>query len=62
MPVLVITGQRDGTPGFDRLAFILATVEPVATNVRGTDIPGAAHWLAEEQPQRLAALLLDFFR
>jgi hypothetical protein len=29
--------------------------------VRGTLIPRCKHWIAEEQPQRLAAVLLDFF-
>jgi pimeloyl-ACP methyl ester carboxylesterase len=54
MPTLGIDGEQDG-----RLS--TATLAQVAGNVRGTLIPRCKHWIAEEQPKRLAAVLLDFF-
>jgi len=38
-----------------------ATMEKVATNVSGAIIESSGHYPAEEQPERLASVLLDFF-
>ena len=54
MPVLAIGGARSAGEG-PRLS-----MQQVAQQVRGVVIQGAGHWLVEEQPQTLSALLLDF--
>ena len=38
-----------------------ATMEKVATNVSGATIESSGHYPAEEQPERLASVLLAFF-
>jgi pimeloyl-ACP methyl ester carboxylesterase len=60
MPVLVVTGQRDQTAGLDRLEFLAGPVRAVATDVTAVDIPGAGHWLSEEQPAALTEQILRF--
>ncbi len=54
MPTLGIDGEQDG-----RLS--TATLAQVASDVRGALIPDCKHWVAEEQPARLAEILLEFF-
>ncbi|WP_407690770.1 alpha/beta fold hydrolase [Saccharothrix syringae] len=54
VPALVLTaqGQRDA---------VLATVAPrLAAVVRAVDVPGAGHWLVEENPGFVTAELLGF--
>lgn len=55
MPVLALGGEISFAGGVQK------SLEQVATNVRGGVIPGCAHWVAEEQPERLLAELFDFF-
>lgn len=47
-------GQAGGPTPLDSLA-------QVASDVRGEVVAESGHCIAEEQPDRLAALLLDFF-
>jgi pimeloyl-ACP methyl ester carboxylesterase len=54
MPTLGIDGEQDG-----RLS--TATLAQIATDVRGVLIPNCKHWIAEEQPEPLARILLSFF-
>lgn len=54
MPTLGIDGEQDG-----RLS--TATLAQVAADVRGVLVPDCKHWVAEEQPERLATILLHFF-
>jgi pimeloyl-ACP methyl ester carboxylesterase len=54
MPVLAIGGEKSfGT--------MMATVaQAAASNVTGAVIPGAGHWLMEEQPQATVTVIADF--
>jgi pimeloyl-ACP methyl ester carboxylesterase len=55
MPVLALSGEYAGNYSpFESMA-------QLATNVRGTLIPGCGHYLAEEKPAETAAALIDFF-
>jgi pimeloyl-ACP methyl ester carboxylesterase len=54
MPTLGIDGEQDA-----RLS--TSTLAQIASDVRGVLIPDCKHWIAEEQPAKLAAVLLDFF-
>ena len=56
MPVLAIGGEKSfGTT--------MATVaKAAASNVQGVVIPGAGHWLMEEQPQASVSAIVDFLR
>ena len=57
MPVLAIGGGG----GRGRGAEPEQSLRRVATNVRGEIIGACGHWVPEEQPERLARLLLTFF-
>ena len=54
MPVLALGGAMSFGIGVKK------SLEQVATNVRGGVIDGCAHWVAEEQPERLLGELLPF--
>ena len=54
MPVLAVGGAR-GAAGH-----VQESMEQVATDVRGVVLPGAGHWLTDEQPDAVADLLLEF--
>lgn len=54
MPTLGIDGEQDG-----RLS--TSTLAQIAVDVRGALIPECKHWVAEEQPEHLAKILLKFF-
>ncbi|MDT6985393.1 alpha/beta fold hydrolase [Streptomyces lusitanus] len=56
MPVLGIGGADSWGPA------VADSLKGVATNVRGTVIPDAGHWLAEQAPDALLATLTDFLR
>ena len=55
MPVLALGGEISFGAG------VQASLEHVANNVEGGVIPGCAHWIAEEQPERLLEALFGFF-
>ncbi|MDB6060186.1 MAG: alpha/beta hydrolase [Verrucomicrobiaceae bacterium] len=56
MPVLAIGGEKSFGP-------MMATVaQAAATNVKGAVIPGAGHWLMEEQPAATVSVIVDFLR
>ena len=57
MPVLAIGGAG----GRGRASEPEQSLRRVATNVRGEIIDACGHWIPEEQPERLAQLLLGFF-
>jgi pimeloyl-ACP methyl ester carboxylesterase len=56
MPVLAVGGEKSfGTT--------MATVTQfAATNVTGAVIPGAGHWLMEEQPEATVKVIADFLQ
>lgn len=54
MPVLALGGAMSFGRGVE------ASLRQVATDVRGGVIEGCAHWIAEEQPERLLEVLLPF--
>ncbi len=56
MPVLALGGAE----GMGRGELCRDSLERVATDVRGGSVAGAGHWLAEEAPERLLEMLLDF--
>jgi pimeloyl-ACP methyl ester carboxylesterase len=55
MPVMAIGGDK----GFGDWAF--KAMQQVATNVQKAIIPDCGHFIAEEQPEKLAEVLLTFF-
>lgn len=55
IPVLGIGGAMSAGP------YVKQLFQPVATNVSGAVIPQAGHWLGDENPQALIALLAEFF-
>jgi pimeloyl-ACP methyl ester carboxylesterase len=55
MPVLAVGGERSAG------AWVAQLFAPVAGDVRGAVVERAGHWLADENPTGLAAVLLDFF-
>lgn len=54
VPTLGIDGEQDGH-------LSTATLAQIASDVRGVLIPECKHWVAEEQPELLAEILLTFF-
>ena len=55
MPVLALGGEISFGAG------VKTSLERVANHVEGGVIPGCAHWIAEEQPERLLEALFSFF-
>ena len=55
MPVLAVRADQGSMPD------LVAQLQKIATNVRGTAIEACGHYLAEEQPEALARELLGFF-
>jgi pimeloyl-ACP methyl ester carboxylesterase len=55
MPVLALGGESSGGPTMVPMA------RTIAEDVRGGSIPGAGHWMVEEQPELLLQELLAFF-
>jgi pimeloyl-ACP methyl ester carboxylesterase len=55
MPVLAVGGERSAG------ACVAELFRPVAEDVTGAVVERAGHWLADENPDGLAAVLLDFF-
>jgi pimeloyl-ACP methyl ester carboxylesterase len=54
MPFLVLTGEKaSGT-------FLIDQVKLVATNVTGTVVNGAGHWLMEEAPKVVIPAIVEF--
>jgi pimeloyl-ACP methyl ester carboxylesterase len=56
MPVLAI-GGRYSTGGE-----VARVMETVAVNVQSSIFERSGHWIAEEQPDDLLALLMEFFK
>lgn len=54
MPVLAVRADQGSMPD------LVAQLQKIATNVRGTAIASCGHYLAEEQPDALARELLTF--
>ena len=57
MPVLALGGSKS----FGRGMEVLESVQRVAEDVRGGLVPDSGHWVTEEQPEFVAAALLEFF-
>ncbi|MGH0348997.1 alpha/beta fold hydrolase [Sinorhizobium meliloti] len=55
MPVLAVRADQGSMPD------LVAQLQKIATNVRGTAIESCGHYLAEEQPDALARELQGFF-
>ena len=56
MPFLVLTGEKaSGT-------FLIEQARLVATDVAGTVVKGAGHWLMEEAPQQVIPMLTEFLQ
>ncbi|AZO07842.1 alpha/beta fold hydrolase [Mesorhizobium sp. M3A.F.Ca.ET.080.04.2.1] len=55
MPVLAVRADQGSMPD------LVAQLQKIATNVRGTAVEACGHYLAEEQPDALARELLGFF-
>jgi pimeloyl-ACP methyl ester carboxylesterase len=57
MPVLALGGDKS----FGRGMEVIESLRRVAEDVRGGLVPNSGHWVPEEQPDFVAAQLLDFF-
>ncbi len=57
-PTLVIWGERDPALGVG----LLTGLEAVVTSLRVERLPGIGHWVQNEAPERVTALLLDHLR
>ena len=57
LPVLALGGDKS----FGRGLEVIESLRRVALDVRGGLIPDSGHWVAEEQPDFVAARLLEFF-
>jgi pimeloyl-ACP methyl ester carboxylesterase len=57
MPVLAVGGGA----GWGRGSEVEDSLRPLADDVRGVVIDQAGHWIPDEQPERLAGLLLAHF-
>ena len=57
LPVLALGGDKSFGRGFE----VIESLRRVASDVRGGLVPDCGHWLAEEQPDFVAAQLLAFF-
>lgn len=55
MPVLAVRADQGSMPD------LVAQLQKIATNVRGTAVADCGHYLAEEQPEALARELRNFF-
>ena len=56
MPVLAVGGEKSfGTT-------METVIRSAATNVQGAVIPGAGHWLMEEQPKATVAVIVNFLQ
>ncbi len=55
MPVLAMGGEASAGP------YAAQLWQPVAEDVRGVSIPGAGHWLGDENPAAVADALRAFF-
>jgi pimeloyl-ACP methyl ester carboxylesterase len=56
MPTLVVGGGAFGTT----TAQLQALGDTIATTARAALLPDSGHWIAEEQPEKLVALVRDF--
>ena len=56
MPVLAIGGEKSFGTTMETVA------RAAASNVQGAVIPGAGHWLMEEQPKATVAVIADFLQ
>ena len=54
LPVLAVGGSKSGGEGAAK------TLKLVADNVQTAVIPGSGHWVAEESPDKLLAVLIPF--
>jgi pimeloyl-ACP methyl ester carboxylesterase len=55
MPVLSLAGE------FSTASFLPDHLRLVAVNVKGVELKGAGHWLAQERPNEVVKELMDFF-
>jgi pimeloyl-ACP methyl ester carboxylesterase len=54
MPFLVLTGEKASGP------FLIEQTRLVATNVTGTVVQGAGHWLMEETRDQVVPAIVAF--
>jgi pimeloyl-ACP methyl ester carboxylesterase len=62
-PSMFIAGERDGVLRMPGMKSALDNIGRVLPGIRRTEIiPGAGHWLQQEAPERVNALLIEFLR
>jgi len=62
-PAMFIAGERDGVLRMPAMRSAVDNMKQVLPGVRKSEIiPGAGHWIQQEAPDRVNALLLEFLR
>jgi len=62
-PAMFIAGERDGVLRMPGMRSAIDNIRQMLPGVRKSEIiPGAGHWIQQEAPERVNALLLEFLR
>ena len=60
-PAMFIAGERDGVIGGATQEALTDRLSQAATDPRGVHlIPGAGHWVQQQEPEEVNRLLLEF--
>ncbi|TCS09094.1 alpha/beta hydrolase [Rhizobium sp. BK418] len=63
IPALFMTGERDTGLAIPGMREIIAAMPALAPRLRTTQfVPGAGHWLPQEQPETVSRAIVDFMR
>lgn len=62
-PSLFMAGTRDSVLGFPVIPQLIAAFPKTLPGLRGCHLlNGAGHWVQQERPEEVSALMLDFLR
>ena len=62
-PAMFVAGERDGVLRMPAMQSAVDNIKQLLPGVRRSEIiPGAGHWIQQEAPQEVNALLLEFLK